>query len=421
MRLSKVIAGLLAAGVALLAAGPTAARGGRVPSILPGHVAFGLANSPEAIGWLKESGVPVELRYQYLAGGVNTGKGWRTWGPDGSFVSSYARASRRLGTVAVFPYYMLLQSRPARGRGEGERLYNNLNDPETMRAYYEDFTLLVRRVGEAGGAIVHVEPDLFGFLQKDYAAGGRKGAGDIPAAVAATGIEELRDLPDTAHGFGRALLRLRNRYGPNVLLGIHASHWATGVDVGSSPDPDVDARDLGGRTARFLRGFGDGWDLVFVDPSDRDSAWKEAHWPGQRRHWWDLADRAYPNFARYRDWVDAVSTGLDLRVVVWQIPVGNTLYRTLDNTKGHYQDNRAQYFLEQREHVAEWARAGVVAFLFGAGIGGATDYLDSRRDGITNPPPINGNARESRYADDDGGYLREAITRYYREGPVALP
>src|SRR5262249_6949254 len=33
------------------------------------------------------------FRYQYLAGGVNTGNGWAAWNPDGSFVTSYVRDS----------------------------------------------------------------------------------------------------------------------------------------------------------------------------------------------------------------------------------------------------------------------------------------------------------------------------------------
>src|SRR4051794_2554810 len=32
---------------------------------------------------------PVGFRYQYLAGGVNTGQGWSTWNPGGTFVTRY--------------------------------------------------------------------------------------------------------------------------------------------------------------------------------------------------------------------------------------------------------------------------------------------------------------------------------------------
>ena len=40
------------------------------------------------------AGAPFGLRYQYLAGGVNTGPAWATWNPGGTFASASSRASR---------------------------------------------------------------------------------------------------------------------------------------------------------------------------------------------------------------------------------------------------------------------------------------------------------------------------------------
>ncbi len=33
------------------------------------------------------------FRYQYLAGGVNTGNGWATWNPNGGFITNYIQES----------------------------------------------------------------------------------------------------------------------------------------------------------------------------------------------------------------------------------------------------------------------------------------------------------------------------------------
>jgi len=415
------IKALLWAGILTIASTPASAQGGRVHRLLPAHFMLGLANGSSELEWLRNARVPIEMRYQYLSGGVNTGQGWTTWRPKVRYAADYVRDSRAVGAIPVFTYYNMLHSRPARGSSESEKVYRNLNNPETMRAYYEDFKLLMQRASAAGDrAVVHVEPDLFGYLQRDYADGGRRSAREVSAAVASTGMQELRGLPNTGQGFGRALLRLRNRYGRGVLLAIHASDWASGTDIGSSQNPRVDARGIGVRTGRFLRGFGEGWNLVFVSPSDRDAGWMDRYRPGGT-HWWDPANRAFPNFERYRQWVDGVSTGADLRVVLWQVPIGNRRYRTMNNTEGHFQDNRAEYFLESRNHIADYVRAGAIAILFGAGAAGTTHYDDRQRDGITNPPPINGNTLISRYTDDDGGYLRLAITRYYRVGSVVVP
>jgi hypothetical protein len=73
-----------------------------------------------------------------------------------------------------------------------------------------------------------------------------------------------------------------------------------------------------------------------------------------------------------------------------------------------------------RNPIRSLARGGVVALLFGAGGGGSTCACDGRHDGLTNPPPIDGNTRPSLNADDDGGYF-QAVARAYLRKPVRLP
>src|SRR5205085_12084813 len=50
---------------------------------------IGLTDGPGGAKALRKS-APFTYRYQYLAGGVNTGDGWPTWNPNGSFVTMYA-------------------------------------------------------------------------------------------------------------------------------------------------------------------------------------------------------------------------------------------------------------------------------------------------------------------------------------------
>src|SRR5207237_10790321 len=80
---------------------------------------------------------PFGFRYQYLAGGVNTGQGWSTWNPGGSFVTRYEQESWAAGEITVFTYYMLLQSKPA---GGDEKTVDraHLRDPALMHAYWAD-------------------------------------------------------------------------------------------------------------------------------------------------------------------------------------------------------------------------------------------------------------------------------------------
>jgi hypothetical protein len=77
--------------------------------------------------------------------------------------------------------------------------------------------------------------------------------------------------------------------------------------------------------------------------------------------------------------------------------------------------------VQGRAHLRSYVRAGYVGFLFGGGADGTTCACDARRDGATNPAPIDGNTRLSVSADDDGGYFKMQSRAYYRAGPLRLP
>jgi hypothetical protein len=90
--------------------------------------------------------------------------------------------------------------------------------------------------------------------------------------------------------------------------------------------------------------------------------------------------------------------------------------RAMDDTWGHYRDNRVQWLLGagSGKHLRAYARAGVVALLFGGGADGTTCACDAQRDGVTNPPPKNSARRRSLSADDDGGYFKQRVRRYLK-------
>jgi len=399
---------------------PSTPPGGRALSIFGDRLAFGLRSDPADLEWMVQSGVPWAARYTYLAGGVNTGAGWATWSPaPGAYAAEYAAKSAAAGYIPVFSYYQLQQSMPHTGATEAERDNTNLADPRTMRAYYEDFALLMRSLaGSPRPPIVQVEPDLWGYLEQRSA-----NPASIPASVASSGYADVASEPNNAVGFSRALLDLRDRYAPNVLLAIHASAWGAGRDPAVST-ADFDPVPLANASAKFLRSLDSAgrWDLVFHDMIDRDAALSQP--ADGRRAWWDPTDESVPDFGRWLAYVHALSRALDRRIVLWQVPVGNQRYRTMDNSAGHYQDTRAEYFLAHPDLLAD---AGVAAVLFGPGVDDATWYTDARKDGITNPDPVSAfgcdrcNTEVSRFADDDGGFLRVAVGAYYRSGGVTLP
>ena len=148
---------------------------------------------------------------------------------------------------------------------------------------------------------------------------------------------------------------------------------------------------------------------------DRDAGFREAK--GEKNVRWTVDD-----FVAYREWAAELHGACGLPLVLWRIPLGNTVMAACNETPWHYGDVKAQYFLEdypKNGRIAEWARAGYVGLLFGGGTIECTVHKDSAKDGVTNPPPVAGNRGEqSTFDDDDGGYLRLRAGAYEKAGAL---
>ncbi len=219
-----------------------------------------------------------------------------------------AEVAASLGAVPVYTFYELLQrGQPAGLTGaEPEVVRAVLQDPDLMRAYFDDFVFLVETVAAAPTPpIVHVEPDSWGFMSWAMGIEGNADATTVPVAVAGSGHPELADLPDHAGGFGRALLRLRDRHAPVVRLAWHASNFRAGTR------PEV--------TTGFYASLGE-WDVIFTD---------SPHLEADEATWWEPADPAAvdANVA----WLRAVSAGASLPIVMWQMPIGTTDWHLFDS------------------------------------------------------------------------------------------
>jgi hypothetical protein len=363
---------------------------------------IGLSDGPGGAKALRNA-APFTYRYQYLAGGVNTGDGWPTWNPNGSFVTMYARESFDAHVTPVFTLYTIRQSLPGRDVGDEARAdLGNLRNVATMRDWYANARLLFKRAGafKKRRVIVHVEPDLWGYVQQ---AAAKDDASRVPAAVASSGDPDVKGLPNNVSGFARAVVRLRNKYAPGVRLGYHLSVWGTKTDIALQDPPDKQVDGLGRRSARFYKSLKARFDMTFAEFDDRDSGFNEVINGDGGASWWNAAD--FRRDARF-DRVYARATGQ--RIVKWQIPLGNTLRPVMNNTWGHFRDNRVQWLLGGaggRNHLRIYRDAGVTALLFGGGADGTTCACDSDHDGV----------------DDDGGYFKDRVRAYYRAGPLRLP
>jgi hypothetical protein len=355
-----------------------------LPARWPRTLQLGLTESPGQV-WRH-----VGFRYQYLAGGVNTGRGWATWNPNGTFVTRYEQETWAAGEIPVFSYYMLLQSKP----GDGDELHAdlaNLQNPATMSAYWNDVRLLFHRAHSTKTVVVHVEPDLWGYLEQANA-----------TALART--------------FAQQWIRLRNQLAPNVVLAYHMSGWGTKHDIAYEDPPDATVRAYAAQSAAFYRSLHARFDIAFEDFSDRDSGFYEQT-QSNPAVWFKPAD-----FHRHLLYARTFVRLAGVRMVAWQIPLGNTLMRAENDTWDHYQDNRVQWLLGNvsRTRLRAYIDAGFAGFLFGRGADGNTCACDAANDGVTNPPPIDGNTRVSLSSDDDGGYFKAQALAYYRAGPLPL-
>jgi hypothetical protein len=412
------------------------------PAGLPDHFGFG-ASAGQGDTWMPQTGVPFDYRMQYLAGGVNTGSGWETWNPNGTFALNYANESAQHGYIPVLPYYELLQSSGSCGNcAENQKDISNLNNAGLMSAYYANFALLMKRLGPGTydgtkgfgkTAVVIVEPDFAGGYTVQAANNGAcfgfcTGQGNDPsflkASVASSGFGDVAGYPNTYAGYVQALAHLRDLYAPNVLIGLDVSPFATGIDIGLDSNPNTNMAALGQQVGTFMSKTGP-HDLLFNNPLDRDAGQYKALF-GQNR-WWDRLNVSLPNFHRWEQYLKSISTADGGRsILLWQVPVGNQYFATENNTNNHYQDNRAEYIFG---HVPELIGSGIIGAIFSPGNGGNTSYTDASNDGITNPTSFcttdgvsSGqicNNHTSSVSDDDGGYIRMSAQSYYQH-PVSL-
>ncbi|HLF78477.1 MAG TPA: hypothetical protein VJB57_13425 [Dehalococcoidia bacterium] len=383
------------------------------PAGWPSTLELGMSSPPDQAASMRET-APFGFRYQYLAGGANTGTGWSTWNPSGTFVTNYIDDSVSNGIVPVFTYYVLRQSQPGREDGDDiDANMKNLQDAATMKAYWEDVKLFFLRAAGEKLVVLQVEPDLWGFMQTKST---RDNAATVPAKVGSTGVPELNGLPDDMAGFAQAFVRLRDRYASNVSLGYHLSIFGTGVDpVYNNPSFNEIDR-LAARSSAFYKSLNADFDVVFMDASDRDAGFNEVV-NNNRFSWWDEDD--YSRSIRY---VATFGSLVQKRVVLWQIPLGNTRMRAVNNTRYHYQDNHVEWLLEDttKANLRRYGAAGVIALLFGGGAEGQTCACDAAKDGVTNPNPIGNNQGTSNSADDDGGFFRHMAAEYYKAGRLLI-
>lgn len=353
---------------------------------------------------------PFDLRYLYISGGISDGSGpctscltcttnsgakscqtsnggsgcswWGCWqydkNPPGQYVSGFVSkcAGASPAQIPMITWYQILQ---ASGVAEGSaEVTSAAANQSLMSRYYADYRFMLQQIGQSV-AIVHIEPDFWGYAQQ-YAVTHSMTATTIPAAVASANGTDCSSLPNTIAGMGQCMVAMSHKYAPHALVGLHASQWSTNQNVSLNTSATFDIAGEAKKTATFLATCGSSADLVIVETSDRDAGYYQI--VQNKNTWWDPTDKTLPDYAQHLTWVKALTEALGVPALYWQVPLGNSAGT---NTNNSYKDNRVDYFfggsasqvqsgaaVTVPAHWSQLAAAHVVGVAFGAGAGGQT-------------------------------------------------
>jgi hypothetical protein len=339
---------------------------------------------------------PFDIRYLYLAGGLADGDGpcarcdssctaggvscsassgptcgwWGCWQdpalPPGEYARDLLRRTQAAGQIPLISYYELLQTTKVT---EGSAEIVALRDVALMTRYFNDWRFVLGQIGKSR-ALLHVEPDLWGYAERVAA-----DPHQIAAAVRAANPTDCAGHEDSVAGLGRCLIAMVRKYAPSAKVGLHASAWGTGVDVHENTDSRLDVAAEGRRLADFLLACGAGdSDFVVVEASDRDAGFYKSI---GRATFWDATNATLPNFRQAFAWTRAVTERIGHPALFWQLPLGNM---SLPNVTYQWQDNRVDYFFS---HPGEVASTNAFGMVFGAGAEGQTNPSTDRGNFVT--------------------------------------
>jgi hypothetical protein len=315
-------------------------------------------------------GATLDLHYAYLVGLKGRG-GWPDWDPNGSFVNILSDSAKRHNTTPMYTLYGM--------RAEGENNLTVLTNDAYMTAYWASAKLLYQRIAIFGEpAVVQLEPDFWGFLQK-------ANADPTKQAVKVTLEPDCAALPNDVTGLARCLVKLGRQYAPKAAIGLHASEWAAGTAQGVAD--------------YFKLIHASDADFISTDLLDRDAGCFEAHVDpecqrGGTTGWYlDESNATKPNFKDHFAWAKTIHdvTG-GMPIMWWQLPFG-VPSATPGGTAGKYRDNKVKYLFA---HMDELIAAGGFAAAFGTGAGNQT------------------------YITTDGGQFKNAVAAYYAK-PAVIP
>ena len=325
----------------------------------------------------------LDVRYIYLADAIFTGpeaptqymdadsRWWGWWQdrqqPPGQYLRDFLDKTERAGQIPMITYYTFAQTSNA------ESQVSPANDVSFLTRYFNDWRFMLQQIGNRK-AILHIEPDLWGYAQHRSP----QSPDNIPAAVRAANPVDGSEFDNTFAGFSRCLIAMVRKYAPNVKVGLHASAWATGNDININRNANLNIQNHAIQAGNYMLALGAGeTDFLAVEALDRDADYYRLQRSENR--WWDATNQTLPHFSQHFLWVAELKKIIKKPLVWWQLPLGHAdspnTPAVSPFTQGYeqgYKDNRADYFLT---HADDIVSLGGVLLAFGAGAGDQTNPL----------------------------------------------
>ena len=383
----------------------------------------------------------MDIRYIYLNGGPFIG--WDTWtNVPGDRAARYIRESQRLGIIPFFVFYNV----PEGGESYATNLANIQSESYLSAYYENLSLALriIREEGGDDPVGIVLEPDFLGYIAQNANAPAEQVLAQTHTAydtgTLVSGVDP--SFPDNVKGFVESINYLIGRDAPNAIFGWQLNLWASPAGGFTTPIPGtgiVHLTDtLGIESGRLLihqeasaitdyyldAGVAShGADFLSIDKFGLDAGAEAGAAANPASSTWFWNNDHWQNYLIF---VRAMHEASTLPIVLWQLPVGHInqsqapspyapdgSFPSLDNTATHYEDSAGTFFLGDTftaggvrfdhfaanlggdpkvtaagdrvtwgSHMQDVVEAGVVAALFGAGVGISTD-------GVGSPPTDN--------------------------------
>ncbi len=434
---------------------------GQLPG-MPSYLAVGSVSedTPSDLQFLEIFGTGatntrIDIRYIYLNGGPFTG--WRTWTPqDGGRLISYLQWSEKLGIIPYFVWYNI----PDGGESYFTDL-QHIQSQSYMQAYFRDLAFAMGQIhalapDQTVGMVL--EPDFLGYLMQNSGLQANQIQAFTSAAYNAGVLSAATDpvFPDTVQGLVKAIDYIIAKYAPNVSFGWEVNLWASPGITTSIPATGLmhltDALGITAGRAAIAREANaiaqyyinagiltSGARFVAIDKYGLDAGAQNGAAANPAGSTWFWNDDLWNNYLLF---CQVLHQATGLGIIPWQIPVGHInssqapdpytggLFPDLADHYQQYEDSAATFFLGDSftatgsrfayfatdnggdpkvsisgstitwgSHMQEAAQAGIIAILFGAGVGDSTQ-------GVGSPP-------------SDAYWWISKVQGYYQH-PVAL-